>query len=104
MTREVFSGSREYFVRVIPGESTGDTVGFSGAKKGKYAAAEFYRRSNDRSYKLAAEITLLNPVAPAEFFVSDAGGWSPSIIGITSVMAKLCPFTTCKARWFALLN
>jgi hypothetical protein len=30
-TREVFSESREYFVRVIPGESLGDTFGFAGA-------------------------------------------------------------------------
>jgi hypothetical protein len=43
-TKEVFSASRKYFVRVIPGESLGDTFGFAGEKKGKYAAAEFYRR------------------------------------------------------------
>ena len=33
-TKEVFSESREYFVRVIPGESLGDTIGFAGARKG----------------------------------------------------------------------
>src|SRR4030095_8764913 len=48
-TKEVFSPSREYFVRVIPGESLGDTFGFAREKKGKYAAAEFYRRQQDRS-------------------------------------------------------
>jgi hypothetical protein len=73
VTREVFSQSREYFVRVVPGESLGDTVGFASARKGRYARAELYRRGEDRSYRLAAETTLLNPVAPVEFFVSDAG-------------------------------
>ena len=73
VTKEVFSASREYFVRVTPGESIGDTYGFSSLKKGKYASAEFYRRAPDRSYRLVAETTLLNPVAPLEFFVSDQG-------------------------------
>jgi len=72
-TTEVFSPSREYFVRVIPGESLGDTFGFAQEKKGKYAAAEFYRRQQDRSYRLVAETVLLNPVAPVEFFVSNDG-------------------------------
>jgi hypothetical protein len=72
-TKEVFSASREYFVRVKPGESLGDTFGFAGQKKGKYAAAEFYRRHQDRSYKLIAEAVLLHPVAPVEFFVSNDG-------------------------------
>ena len=72
-TKEMFSGSREYFVRVIPGESLGDTFGFAAEKKGKYAAAEFYRRHPDRSYRLVAEAILLNPVAPVEFFVSNDG-------------------------------
>lgn len=72
-TKEVFSASREYFVRVIPGESLGETFGFAGEKKGKHAAAEFYRRQRDRSYKLVAEAALLNPVAPVDFFISDDG-------------------------------
>jgi len=33
-TKEVFSASREYFVRMIPGESLGDTFGFAREKKG----------------------------------------------------------------------
>ena len=57
--REVFSGSREHFVRVLPGESLGDTLGFAGEKKGKYATAEFYRRAKNRSYQLVAETALL---------------------------------------------
>ena len=72
-TREVFSEARQFFVRVVPGESLGDTMGFAGGKKGKYASAEFYRRAQDRSYKLTAQVFLLNPVAPVEFFVSDDG-------------------------------
>src|SRR5438105_15058144 len=43
VTREVFSRSRAYFVRVLPGKSFGDTVGFGGAAKRPYATAEFYR-------------------------------------------------------------
>jgi|SRR5579864_1630767 len=70
---EVFSHSRAYFVRIIPGKSFGDTYGFSGASKGPYATAEFYRLEKDRSYRLAATATLLNPVAPIEFFVTDGG-------------------------------
>lgn len=72
-TREVFSASREYFVRIVPGNSLGDVVGFAGAKKGKYAHAEFYRRNASRGYVLTQEVSLLNPIAPVEFFVSDNG-------------------------------
>jgi len=71
--REVFSDSREHFVRVLPGESLGDTRGFAVEKKGKYATAEFYRRAKNRSYQLVAETALLNPVAPVEFLVADSG-------------------------------
>ena len=71
--REVFSQSRTYFVRVVPGKSFGDTVGFSGAPKGPFASAEFYRLEKDRSYRLVATAPLLNPVAPAEFLVADNG-------------------------------
>ena len=71
--REVFSANRDHFVRVIPGKSLGDSYGFAGAQKGQYAAAQFYRRAADRSYQLVAETTLVNPVAPVEFFVADNG-------------------------------
>jgi hypothetical protein len=71
--REMFSASRDHFVRVIPGNSIGDTVGFAGAAKGEYASAEFYRREGDRSYRLVASARLLNPVAPVDFFVSNDG-------------------------------
>ena len=71
--REAFSRSRAYFVRVVPGKSFGDTVGFSGEAKGPFATAEFYRLEKDRSYRLAATAPLLNPVAPIDFFVTDGG-------------------------------
>ena len=72
-TKEVFSESREWFVRVVPGKSVGDTIGFEGSPKGEYAKAEFYKRQGDRSYRLKEEITLLNPVAPVLFLVTDRG-------------------------------
>ncbi len=71
--REVFSKSRDYFVRVIPGNSWGDAVGFKGADKGSYAKAQFFRRQADQSYKLTREIQTGSPVAPVDFFVSGAG-------------------------------
>lgn len=71
--REVFSASREWFVRVTPGSSLGETVGFAGAARGKHATAEFYRRAPDRSYRLSTEITLANPVAPVLFLVTERG-------------------------------
>lgn len=70
---QVFSASAKYFVRVIPGESIGDTVGFAGARKGKYAQALYYVLQADRSYKLLHEIKLLNPIAPVDLLVSDQG-------------------------------
>lgn len=71
--REVFSKGRDHFVRVVPGDSWGDTVGFAGAPKGAYAKATFYHRRGDGSYGPGATVTLLNPVAPVEFFVTDQG-------------------------------
>lgn len=71
--REVFSANRDHFVRVTPGDSLGDLHGFKGAKKGRYATAEFFRRAADGSYKPSANVTLSNPVAPVEIFVSNAG-------------------------------
>jgi hypothetical protein len=70
---EVFSDNRAYFVRVIPGESIGETVGFKGARVGKHARAEVFHVQLDRSYRLDREIELLNPVAPVDFFVSNEG-------------------------------
>lgn len=71
--REVFSENRAFFVRVTPGDSWGESVGFKGAQIGKHARAEFFHVQPDRSYRREREIELLNPVAPVEFFVSNAG-------------------------------
>jgi hypothetical protein len=73
VTSEEFSESREFFVRVTPGESIGDTFGFAGAKKGAFAKAELYRRGKEKSYELESQWDLVNPVAPVNFFVSDSG-------------------------------
>jgi hypothetical protein len=70
---EVFSASRDHFVRVTPGESLGDTIGFKGAKTGRYASAEFYARAADKAYRLTRTVTLKNPIAPVDFFVSNDG-------------------------------
>lgn len=70
---QVFSQAGKYFVRVIPGDSIGDTVGFAGARKGKFAQALYYALQADRSYKLLHEIKLQNPVAPVDLLLSDQG-------------------------------
>jgi hypothetical protein len=72
-TREVWSESRDYFVRVIPGKGIGETVGFRGAPTGPPATAELYRRESDRSYRLAWTVGLVNPVAPIDLFLTDRG-------------------------------
>ena len=69
----VFSEDGTRFVRVEPGESIGDTVGFTGAKRGAYAKALFYVRQADRAYHLTAEVALLNPVAPVDLLLSNRG-------------------------------
>jgi hypothetical protein len=68
-----FSESGQYFVRVLPGESLGDTVGFAGARKGRYATALLYALQPDRGYQLKHEITLVNPVLPVKALVADDG-------------------------------
>jgi len=70
---EVFSKNGLRFVRIVPGESVGDTFGFAGASKGRYARAEFYLRQPNRSFKLTADIELVNPVAPVSAMLSDSG-------------------------------
>jgi hypothetical protein len=72
-TREVFSASRDHFVRIAPGTSWGDLRGFRGASRGAYATAEFFRRDSDGGYRSTARTTLLNPVAPVEFMVANDG-------------------------------
>lgn len=69
----VFSDNGRFFVRILPGSDIGATVGFAGAKRGAAATAEFYARQADRSYRLTAEVALLNPVAPVDALVSNLG-------------------------------
>jgi hypothetical protein len=69
----VFSESGRYFVRFVPGQSIGDTVGFASAPKGRYATALLYGLQPDRAYRLLHEITLVNPVSPLNALVSDDG-------------------------------
>lgn len=68
-----FSDDGAFFVRIIPGKSVGDTVGFAGAAKGEYARARFYALRQDDSYHLVRNITLLNPVAPVDALVNKRG-------------------------------
>jgi hypothetical protein len=69
----VFSEDGKHLVRIKPGNSIGDAVGFSGGRQGTYARAEFYAQQPDRSLKLVAEVSLKNPVAPVDSVVSNAG-------------------------------
>jgi hypothetical protein len=71
----VFSENGRFFVRIVPGESVGDTVGFSGAPKGRYATALLYGLQPDRAYRLQHEITLTNPVSPLSALVADDGAF-----------------------------
>jgi hypothetical protein len=68
-----FSEAGRYFVRVVSGESVGDTVGFAGAPRGRYATALLYGLQPDRGYRLLHEIVLANPVSPLNVLVSDDG-------------------------------
>ena len=71
--REIFSQDRQYFVRITPGESWGETWGFKGTKVGKHAQAAFFREQPDKGYRLERTIDMPNPVAPVEVFVSNNG-------------------------------
>jgi hypothetical protein len=73
----------------------GDTIGFAGQKKGRYATAEFYRRAKDRSYRLIIEASLLNPVAPVEFLVADNGHLVTIDNWHNVGYAKSPPYMTC---------
>jgi len=68
-----FSDDGGFFVRIIPGNSIGDTVGFAGAPKSDYAHARFYAQQPDASYRLVRDAVLLNPVAPVDAVVNKSG-------------------------------
>lgn len=70
----VASPDGETLVRVEPGESLGDTVGFAGAGKGAFARATYYRRNTDNgNYEPARTISLDNPVSPVDTYLNNAG-------------------------------
>ncbi|OQW44881.1 MAG: hypothetical protein A4C66_01790 [Nitrospira sp. HN-bin3] len=71
--QHVVSTNGTYLVRIVPGESWGDTFGFTGSKKGAYARGEFYKKQADRSFTLMADAPLQNPVAPVHLLLSDQG-------------------------------
>jgi len=71
--RAIVSPDAETVVRILPGESFGDTFGFSGEKTGKFAEAFFYRRSAEDVYERYLQVTLQNPIAPVDAFITDDG-------------------------------
>jgi hypothetical protein len=71
--QNVFSDNGRFFVRILPGQSVGDSVGFSGAPKGRYAHAEFYARRANRAYELVSDSDLQNPVSPTDALVTNNG-------------------------------
>lgn len=68
----VASQNAETIVRVIPGASIGDTYGFAGASKGKFASAQWFRFRENR-YELYQTTQLVNPVAPIHVAVANDG-------------------------------
>jgi hypothetical protein len=66
------SANGQFVVRVIPGASKGDVVGFAGEPKGPYATAEWHK-FNGTSYEKVGTATLLNPVAPVDIEVTNDG-------------------------------
>lgn len=59
-------------VRITPGNSWGDVYGFSTRPKGPFATAEWYRVDRDARSRLR-ESTLLNPISPVDFVVTNDG-------------------------------
>src|SRR5262245_35011303 len=70
--KAVVSENGQTVVRVIPGASIGDTYGFAGAAKGKYASAQWFRFRENR-YELYQTQQLVNPVAPIHVAVANDG-------------------------------
>jgi hypothetical protein len=70
--KAVVSENGGIVVRMNPGTSTGDTYGFAGAPKGKFASVQWFRYRNDR-YELYQTQPLLNPVAPIHLAVTNDG-------------------------------
>ncbi len=69
----VLSPNAEYLIRIVPGNSWGDTYGFSGAKAGEFARAIYYERDGADHYTRSKEITLVNPVRPVDVYLTNEG-------------------------------
>ena len=59
----IASPTGDIVVRIVPGDSLGDTYGFAGAETGRYAAATYYKLLDDDFFRVC-KIELLNPIAP----------------------------------------
>lgn len=70
--RAVVSENGEIVVRIVPGVSVGDTYGFSGAAKGEFASAQWFRFRGNR-YEPYQTVQLVNPVAPINVVVANDG-------------------------------
>jgi hypothetical protein len=70
--KAVVSENGQTVVRVIPGGSIGDTYGFAGSPKGKFASAQWFRFRETR-YELYQTQQLVNPVAPIHVAVANDG-------------------------------
>ena len=70
--KAVVSENGETVVRVAPGASIGDTYGFAGAAKGKFASAQWFRFRENR-YEPYQTVQLVNPVAPINVAVANDG-------------------------------
>jgi hypothetical protein len=66
------STNGQFVVRVVPGTSKGDLVGFAGEPKGPFATAEWHR-FNGISFDKVASTALLNPIAPVDIEVTNEG-------------------------------
>ena len=71
--RTVVSSDRQWSVRIIPGSSHGDQVGFAGAPTGPYARALFHARQPDGSLRQVADVPLVHPVAPVDALITRRG-------------------------------
>jgi hypothetical protein len=69
---EKSSPNGQFTVRVTPGDSFGDVDVFADRPKGKYATAQWFRSAGGTQQELRT-ITLLNPIAPVDFIVTDDG-------------------------------
>ncbi len=70
----VASPDGDRLVRVEPGDSLGDTVGFAGANKGSFARATYYFRNEaEDTYNPIRSIDLKNPISPVDVHLNNAG-------------------------------